>query len=167
MQHFLDESVVAGVHPVGAQSGGRLSQVIDDAPGIVDDRVSAKDVAVVPFPDAVHPVFHVEVGGHDFYFGFREAKTVLHFGIEQGGHRRIVEVAEDAFLGHFEYPDDHRLFQIGVVLEGLHHEAADEGNHFIVEAAGVGGMQRSVVLVQKDVDRLVVGALEPSREMFY
>ena len=52
----------------------------------------------------------------------------------------IVEVAEDALLGHFEYSDNHRLLQIGVILEALHHEAADEGDHFIVKVVGVGGV---------------------------
>ena len=77
--------------------------------------------------------------------------------IHQGGHRRIVEVAEYALLGNLEYPDDHRLLQIGVVLESLHHEAADETYHLIVEAAGVGGVQGSIILVQQDVDRFVIG----------
>ena len=59
------------------------------------------------------------------------------------------------------------LFQIGVVLEALYHEAADEGDHFIVKVVGVGGVQRGVVLVQKDVDWFAVGALEPGGEVFY
>ena len=107
------------------------------------------------------------MGGHGLHLRLGETKTILHGIIQHGGYCRIVEVAEDALLGYFEYPDDHRLLQIGVVLEGLHHEAADEGDHLIVEAAGVGGVQRGVVLVQQDVNRLAVCAFQPGGEMFY
>ena len=165
LQRFLDHPVAAGVHPVGQKSILDVSEIAHETPGIVDDGIAAKQVSVVPLTNAVQSGFLPEIGGHFFHFGFRESKAIFHGVAQHGGHRRVVEVAEDALLGHFEYADDHRLLQIGVVP--LHHEAADEGDHFIVKIVGVGGVQRGVVLVQKDVDWVAVGTLEPYRQKDY
>ena len=48
---------------------------------------------------------------------------------------------------------------MGVVLEGLHHEAADEGDHLIVVVVQMGRMQGRIVLVEKDVGWFAVDAL--------
>ena len=78
-----------------------------------------------------------------------------------GADPGIVKVAEYALLGNFQYADHHGLFQMGVVLEGLHHEAADEGDHLVVVLIHMGRMQGCVILVEKDVWGFAVGAVEP------
>ena len=58
------------------------------------------------------------------------------------------------------------LFQVGVVLEGLHHEAADEGVHRIVVLVHMGRMEGSVILVQQDVGWFAVGPVKPGGKVF-
>ena len=138
----------------------------NDAPRIVDDGVLAEEVAVVPFFYALHFVFQSKVGGHGLYLGLGEAKAVFYFRIQQCTDPGIVKVAEYTLLGNFQYADYHGLFQVGIVFEGLHHEAADEGDHLVVVPFHMSRMQGCVVLVQQDVWGVAVGAVEPGGEVF-
>ena len=166
MDDIFDQPVVAGAYPVGSQPGPGTAKKTDDAPGVVDDGVPTEEVAVVPFFYAFHFVFQSEVGGHGFYLGLGEAKAVFNFRLQQCTDPGIVKVAEYTLLGNFQYADYHDLFQVGVVLEGLHHEAADEGDHMIVVSVHMGRMQEGVILIEKDVWGGAVGAVEPEEEVF-
>ena len=114
-QNLADHGIAAGRLPVGARLAF-VAEVVDDRPRIEDVGI-AEAVAVVPFADLLVLVVGAVVMRHGLDLLVREAEVFAVAVVEDGVDLRVVQAAENAFLGDFEDPGQESERQMAVVLE--------------------------------------------------
>ena len=114
-QNLADHGIAAGRLPVGARLAF-VAEVVDDRPRIEDVGI-AEAVAVVPFADLLILVVGAVVMRHGLDLLVREAEVFAVAVVEDGVDLRVVQAAENAFLGDFEDPGQESERQMAVVLE--------------------------------------------------